>query len=258
MTALSRHAADDTVHVYEAENARDVRRIRREVEGRRWAASHGIPTVETLDKDPDDRWLVSRRVWDEPGEPARYVVAALEMSQRIQRLPHPHFTTPGQAWRAPRRSLAVRVARLLRAGIDLQMFATTRNAYERLACDTTLHGDYHRDNVLNTTGSLGHVTVIDWEFTAAGPRHQDMVRLVVDLRDVAVARDAWNLLVGSVRRAERPALAIQLRWLALRTYASEVTVRPSRLDAVECERRRARWLDVQDWARDLAPIEPGR
>ncbi len=258
MTAPSRYTADTTLHVYEAEDARDVRRIRREVEGRQWAASHGIPTVETIDKDPDDRWLVSRRVWDEPGEPATYVVAAQEMSQRIQRLPHPHFATSGQAWRAPRRSLAVRVARLLRAGVDLPAFASTRSAYERLACDTTLHGDYHRDNVLNTTGSLGHVTVIDWEFTGVGPRHQDMVRMVVDLRDVAVARDAWNRLVGSVPSADRPALAIQLRWLALRTYASEVTVPPSRLDPVRCERRRARWSDVQEWAAELAPVKTGR
>ncbi len=254
MDALKRHREDPGLIVYEANTLRDVERIRREVEGRRWAARHGIPTAETVAKDPDDRWLVSRRIRDDPGEPSTYVAAAFDMAQRIQGLPHPRFTTAGSTWRASRWSLPARVRRLLRAGIGLRTFVVTRSAYERLSCDTTLHNDYHRDNVLNTSGSLGHVTVVDWEFTAVGPRHQDLVRLIVDLRDLATARDAWDLLVGSVSAAERPALATLLRWLALRTYASEVTVRPSVLDPAKCERRRMRWLDAQEWAGELAPV----
>ncbi len=253
MDELSRHANDPALLVYEARDARDVLRIRREVEGRQWAARHGIPTAETVAKDPDDRWLVSRRIREQRGESPEYVEAALELSQRIQRLPHPNFTTAGSTWRAPRRSLPVRWARLLRAGIGLQTFVATRTAYEDLACDTTLHGDYHRDNVLNTVAELGHVTAVDWEFTAVGPRHQDMVRLIVDLPDVAGACDAWDLLVESVPPADRSALAIQLRWLALRTYASEVTVAPGAVDRARCERRRARWLDAQEWAHELSP-----
>ena len=257
MDALERHRGDPSLIVYEASTARDVERIRREVEGRRWAAHHGIPTAETVAKDPDNRWLVSQRIWDEPGESPTYVTAALDMAQRIQRLPHPRFTTAGSTWRAPRRSLPVRVRRLLRAGIGLQAFVVARSAYEQLACDATLHNDYHRDNVLNTTGSLGHVTVVDWEFTAVGPRHQDMVRFIVDLRECVVARNAWNLLVDSVPPADRPALATQLRWLTLRTFASEVTVSPWLLDPAKCARRRARWLDAHEWADELSPARPG-
>ncbi len=55
MDALKRHREDPGLIVYEASTTRDVERIRREVEGRRWAARHGIPTAETVAKDPDDR-----------------------------------------------------------------------------------------------------------------------------------------------------------------------------------------------------------
>ncbi len=258
MGELWRYRRDPAYLVYEADSARDVRRIKREVEGRLWAAGHGIPTARTVASDRAGRWLVTRRIHDEPGEPATYVAAALEMSQRIQRLPPPRFVTPGSSWRAPRWSLPARVGRLLHAGVDLRTFAAVRRAYDRLPREVTLHNDYHRDNVLNTSGALGHVTVVDWEFTAVGPRHQDMVQLVVDLRDDATARDAWDLLVGSVPPADRPALAIQLRWLTLRTYATEVTVAPGAVDPDKCERRRARWLDAQEWAGELAPVGPGR
>ena len=257
MEEMSRYLRDPAFVVFEATSARDVLRIRREVEGRRWAAGHGIPTAETVAKDPADRWLVTRLIRDEAGEPPTYVAAAMEMAQRIQRLPPPRFASRGSTWRAPRRSLPVRVGRLLRAGIDLRTFAAVRRAYARLPCDATLHNDYHRDNVLNSTGELGHVTVIDWEFTAIGPRYQDMVRMIVDLRDAAAARDAWDRLVGSVPLADRHSLATQLRWLALRTYGTEVTVPPGVVDPAKCERRRARWLDAQEWARELAPVGPG-
>lgn len=256
MDDATRFRADPDLVVYKATSARDVRRIRREAEGRRWAAEHGIPTAVTVARDPDDRWLVSRRIHDEGGEPTAYVEAAVEMSRRIQRLPHPRFATAGSSWRAPRRTMPLRVGRLLRAGIDLRAFLAARNAYDRLPRDVTLHNDYHRDNVLNTTAAAGHVTVVDWEFTAVGPRHEDMVRLVVDLCDVTVARAAWDLLVGSVPAADRPSLATQLRWLSLRTYATEVTVAPWELDEAKCERRRARWLDAQAWAGELASVAP--
>ena len=250
MGAPGHFLQDPQLIVYEAEEPGDVLRIRREVEGRAWAGRHGIPTAETVAKDPDDRWLVSRRVVEEPRESAQYVAAALEMSRRIETLPHPRFVTEGATWRAPRRSRPVRVARLVRAGVDLRAFTAVRRAFEALPQVVTIHNDYHRDNVLNTSAA-GHVTVIDWEFTALGPRNQDMVRLIVDLQDADVARAAWRLLVESVPAAERPALAVQLRWLALRTYASEVTVPARNLDHVKSARRRARWLEAQRWAAEL-------
>lgn len=252
METLTTFLDDPDVVVYRAAGPADVRRIRREVEGRRWAASHGIPTVETVAKDDDDRWLVSRRVVDEPGEPMAYVERALEMSQRIQRLPHPRFASEGATWRAPRRSVAVRVTRLLRAGIDLRTFAAARSAFDALHREVTVHNDYHRENVLNS-GAMGRVTVIDWEFTDVGPRHQDMVRLIVDIRDPTTAREAWRLLVASAPPADHPSLAVQLRWLTLRTLASEVCVPPRVLNAAKVAHRRSRWADAQAWADELAP-----
>jgi hypothetical protein len=251
---LSKYVEDPELVVYVATNPGDVLRIRREVEGRRWAASHGIPTAETVARDVGDRWLVSRRVADEPGEPATYLAAALEMSQRIQRLPHPCFATSGSTWRAPRRSVPLRVARMAQAGIDLRAFVTARGAVEVLPHDTTVHNDYHRQNVLNTA-ALGHVTVIDWEFTALGPRHQDMVRLIVDIQDASVAQAAWLMLVDSVPPADHGALAAQLRWLTIRTYASEVTVSRRALNAVKCAHRRERWRHAQSWADELS-VDP--
>lgn len=255
MDRLESFVDDPDLVVYRARTAGDVLRIRREVEGRRWAARHGIPTAETVAKDDDDRWLVSRRIVEEPGEPLTYIAAALDMAGRIQRLPHPHFATSGSTWRAPRRSAPLRVARMMRAGIDLRAFVAVKHAFELLPRDVTVHNDYHRENVLNTS-SLGHVTVIDWEFTAVGPRHQDMVRLIVDIQDTALALAAWRMLVESVPPADHPALAAQLRWLTMRTYGSEVTVPPRALNLAKCEHRRARWADAQTWADELGrPID---
>lgn len=251
MDQLATYAEDPDLVVYVATTADDVLRIRREVEGRRWAAGHGIPTAETVATGAGDRWLASRRVSEEPGEPAAYVAAALEMAQRIQRLPHPRFATAGSTWRAPRRSVPLRVTRMSRAGIDLRAFVAARTAVERLPHDTTVHNDYHRQNVLNTT-ALGHVTVIDWEFTAVGPRHHDMVRLIVDIHDAAVAHAAWLLLVDSVPPADHAALAAQLRWLTVRTYASEVTVPRDAVDPDKCRHRRERWHLARAWADELA------
>ncbi|WP_435768487.1 phosphotransferase [Nocardioides sp. SYSU DS0651] len=252
MSELRSYRRDPELVVYEAEEPGDVLRIRREVEGRAWATRHGIPTAETVAKDAADRWLVSRRVHEDPAESAQYVAAALEMSHRIQRLPHPRFTTRGATWRAPRRTVPTRVARLVRAGIDPRTLTAARTAFEALPHDVTSHNDYHRANVLNTSAA-GHVTVIDWEFTAVGPRHQDFVRLVVDLQEAETAHAAWRLLVDSVAARQRPALGVQLRWLALRTYATEVTVPPRELDPTKAARRRARWLDARRWAAGLVP-----
>ena len=257
MDELASYRDDPTLLVYEARDARDVRRIRREVEGRRWAADHGIPTAETVAKARDDRWLVTRWIPEEPSESLDYVAAAHEMAQRIERLPRPRFVTPGSSWRAPRWSRPVRVGRLLAAGLDPRTFVRTRRAYDELPREVTLHNDYHRQNVLNTTAARGHVTVVDWEFTAVGPRHQDMVRLVVDLRDPGLAREAWELLLRSVPGADHAALAAQLRWLALRTYATELTVPRRDRDPAQSARRRARWRDAQEWAGELTPA-PGR
>jgi len=242
---------DPDLVVFEATGPDDVRRVRREVEGRRWAESHGIPTAEVVAKDPHDRWLVSRRVDDVPGESPAYVEAALEVSERIQSLPHPRFATPAATWRARRRSVPLRLARMLRYGIEPRAFAAARNEFVQLPSDTTAHNDFHRDNVLNTS-ALGHVTVIDWEMASVGPRHHDAVMLIVDIGDASLAHATWRTLVDAVAPGERASLATQLRWLALRTYASDVAVPPREREREKCEQRRTRWKEAQQWADELA------
>ena len=252
MAVPSHYLTDPDVVVDEARTSTGVIRIQRELAGRAWATRHGIPTAETLAADPEGRWLVSRRVADEPGEPWSYVTAAFEVGRRIEELPRPSFVTTDASWRAPRRTVALRVARMLLGGIDLRGFVATRTAFEQLPCDATVHNDFHRSNVLNS-GSRDGVTVIDWELTSTGPRHQDLVMLVVDLVDPQLARAAWQLLVDSVPAREHPALATQLRWLTLRTYASEITTAQIPSNPAKTERRRLRWVHAQDWAAELAP-----
>lgn len=252
--APQEYAGDPAVVVDEARNARDVVRIRREIAGREWATRHGIGTAETVAVHPDGLWLVSRRARDEPGEPWSYVLAAFDAASRIQDLPCPDFAGSPTAWRAPRRSVPLRAARLLRAGVDLREFVAARTAFDQLPRSVTVHNDFHRKNVLNsgTDGRPGSgVTVIDWELTARGPRHHDLVMLIVDVVDSEVARAAWQLLLDSVPVQEHPALATQLRWLTLRTYTSEITSPSDDTDVAKTARRRERWRAAQQWADEL-------
>lgn len=251
MAAPSKYLDDPDVVVDQARSNAGVLRIRRELAGRAWATQHGIPTAETLDADPQGQWLVSRRVADEPGEPWSYVTAAFDVGRRIEELPCPSFVTTEATWRAPRRTVALRVARMLLGGIDLRAFVAARTAFEQLPRDATVHNDFHRSNVLNSATPQG-VTVIDWELTSLGPRHQDLVMLVVDLVEPHLAHAAWRLLADSVPAAEHPALAAQLRWLTLRTYASEITTAQIPSNPAKTERRRMRWVQAQDWAAELA------
>jgi hypothetical protein len=250
-TLPQKYVGDPSLVVDEARSDRDVLRIRREVAGREWATRHRIPTAETVALDPDGRWLVSRRAADEPGEPWPYVLAAFDVARQIQDLPCPSFVTTAATWRAPRRTVALRAARMLRGGIDLRAFVAARTAFDELPRDATVHNDYHRSNVLSS-GSPHGVTVIDWELTSLGPRHQDLVMLLVDIVDPEVAHAAWRVLVDSVPATEHAALATQLRWLTLRTYASEITTPQIPSNPAKTERRRLRWVQAQDWAAELA------
>ena len=247
---LATFLTDPDLVVFRATSTADVQRVRREAEGRRWAAGHGIPTAEIVAVDPDHRWLVSRRAVDEPGETLAYATAALDVADRIQALPHPRFLTAAATWRAPRRTVPVRVGRMVRAGLELRAFLATRRAYDLLPRDATVHNDFHRHNVLNSGGG---VVVIDWEHAGTGPRHHDAVRLVVTVADTSVAEATWANLVDAVPRGERPALAAQVRWLAMRTYASEIAGAPQLVDPVKLGRHRRRWHLAQQWALELSP-----
>ena len=241
---LDAFRTDPDVIVYEALERGDVMRIRREIEGRQWARAHGLPSAQTVAVGPGDRWLVSRRVADVPGESLDYVVAAFELADRIGRLDAPRFLTRGADWRAPRWSVLPRAVRLAKAGVDPGTFLALRRAATTLPHEVTVHNDFHRDNVLNSQGT-DPVTVIDWEFTSRGPRHHDQIRLIVDIIDDGLALAAWELLLSSAPVAEHPAMAAQLRWLALRTYASEVVVPV--IDAAKARRRWSRWQQARVW-----------
>ncbi|WP_183093752.1 aminoglycoside phosphotransferase family protein [Nocardioides stalactiti] len=256
MTDLDAFLRDPDLVVQVARSPLDQTRIRQEFEGRRWASAHGVTTAETVAKDPADRWLVSRRVVEATGESSRYVDAAFEAALQIQDLPCPDFATTENAWRARRTSFPVRAAKMVAAGVDPRTFLATRAAFEQLPRDATVHNDFHRSNVLDTSAH-GAVTVIDWELTSRGPRHQDLVMVVVDLEDAELAHAAWRTLVDLATPEERPALAVQLRWLALRTYASQVTARRIDRGRALKHRRRLRWAAAQDWAGELATESRG-
>lgn len=221
---LAAYRDDPDLVVYEYGGPGDDMRVRRELEGRRWAAEHGIPTAETVAFDPAFRWLVSRRVEDEAEESMAYVEAALEMAQRIARLPTPRFSTEGGSWQTPPRGRLRRALLLARHGIRPDAFLAARSAALGLGHSTTVHNDYNRQNVLNSVATAGHVTIVDWEFTGVGPPHHDMLRLIVDLQDPGLARSAWDLLVSTAPRSDHAALSAQFRWLAIRTLGSEVIV----------------------------------
>ncbi len=251
MSAPATLLRDPDVLVDVASGRADRQRILREVEGRRWAQRHGVPTAATLAVDPDGGWIATRRLAEDGPPDRRYVESAWEVAERLAQLAPPNFVTPAATWRAPLRSRPVRALRLWRAGIAPARFVATRRAAFAGASLVTAHHDYHRENVLNTI-SRGSVTVLDWEFAGLGPRHADFLRLVVDLEPVALAGEAWFLALEHLPPAERRAAAALLRWLALRTYASEVDLPPDRVQADKVARRRLRWAAVRQWTADLA------
>ncbi|WP_160158249.1 aminoglycoside phosphotransferase family protein [Nocardioides sp. SLBN-35] len=240
---------DPSFIVFAATEPGDVRRIRREVEGRAWAAAHGLPTARTVAVGPDDRWMASRRVADEPGESQDYLEAALDVARRIERIPAPRFRTEGASWAAPRSATVGNALRLAAAGVSPWLFASTRTAAARVPCTVTVHNDFHRANVLRA--GPGEVVVIDWEYTSTGPRHHDFLRLLVDVVDADLARGGLESVLRSAPRAEHAAIAHQLRWLALRTYGSEVCIPAADLRPDLVERRRRRWREVFAWTAGL-------
>lgn len=221
-------------------------RIRAEVEGRAWARRHAIPTAEIVAHDPHWSWLISRRVAEEPETSMAYLEAAFDASLRIQSAVEP-CSRKHTAWRAPRWTAPIRVGRMLAAGIDPKGFVEARRAASRLPHDAPTHNDFHRGNVLNHVHETGQVAIIDWELMTTGPRHHDMVQLIVDLADSTAAKAAWDLLVSQTSPWEHDALAVQLRWLAIRTYASDVCGPRDDRDADKLRRRRARLREVETW-----------
>lgn len=239
---------DPEVVVHEATSRTDRDRIRREVEGRRWATKHGIPTAETVAVGPDDAWIVSRRLVDRPGESLPYLEAALEASFRIQRAPAPEMQLSSDAWSAPRSAAVGNAVRLAAAGVMPWEFVRTRATAEAVPSTVTIHNDFHRNNVLRAADDA--VAVIDWELLSPGPIHRDFLLLLVGVRDDALARQGWEMLRAATPRAEHAALAQQLPWLALRCYAIEICEADYRRPT-ELAHHRRRWGQARAWAAEV-------
>ena len=252
MTVPDSLTTDPHIIVDVAKSPDDRARILREIEGRAWATRHGIRTATTVAQADDGAWVATERLVNEPGNSMTYVESAWETADRLSRLDDPGFLTASATWRAPRLTVPVRAWRLVRSGIRPHTFVQTRRAAAALPDDAMAHHDYHRNNVLNTP-SRGGVTVLDWEYTGPGPRHLDILQLIVDLEPEDVAEAAWLLLVDHAPVQDRHLIAVQLRWLALRTWATEAHLPSFAATPAKAARRRRRWVLAQQWADEIDP-----
>ncbi|WP_436699581.1 phosphotransferase [Nocardioides sp. BYT-33-1] len=242
--------ADPSLVVDEATGPGDRARILREVEGRLWAAEHGIPTAETVAAGRHGAWLVSRRLEDRPGVSRGYLEAALEVAQRIQRAPRPPLAPVADAWRAPRSAALGNAARLLAGGVSPREYVATRATGQRVPCTAMIHNDFHRSNVLRLHEGAG-VAVIDWEFLTPGPVHRDFLQLLVNVRDDELAHEGWELLLRSAPADEHDLIGRQFPWLALRTYASQLTAVDDDRDLEQRAHNRRRWRQAKEWSTAL-------
>lgn len=238
--------ADPTLVIDEARGARGRVRILREVAGRRWAVTNGIPTAETVAVGRDGNWLVSRRLEDRAGLTSDYLAAALEAAQRIHRATAPEWAPVPDVWKAPRSAALGNAARMMAVGVSPREYVATRAAAQSLPPTGMVHNDFHRDNVLHQGD--GAVAVIDWEFLAVGPPHRDFLQLLVNVRDDDLAHEGWEMLLRSCGPMAYAAVARQFPWLALRTYASELTTSGPDRDPVQRAHNRKRWQQAKKWS----------
>lgn len=247
---LGDRGTDASLIVDEARTPADRARILREVEGRRWAVSHGIPTAETVAFEPSGGWLISRRLVDRPGTCLPYLEAALAVALRIQRAPLPRRPPTVDPWKAPRSAAVGNAVRLLAAGVSPREYVATRSAAQRLPATATVHNDFHRSNVLDQ-GERG-VAVIDWEFLSAGPPHRDFLQLLVNVRYDHLAQAGWEMLLRATGTGDHATIARQFPWLALRTYASQLGAPEVDRDPELLAHNRRRWRQAREWASWIA------
>lgn len=242
------------VIVVRAADANGRRRNRLEVYGRGWAAAQGVPVPRVIDHDPDGGRLVSERVRSLPREGVEYLEAALESAARIAAGTPPVLPDPATTWRDPRRwRTPLRAAQLAAAGVPPALFVAERRAAARLPDEVPSHCDFHIGNVLlvdRPPGTDRAATVIDFEYLRMGPRHADAIRLFTTLASHEDAALGVDLLLRRTAAGEWPAIAVQLRWLALRPLAELITVQGGP-DPVKLDRARERWRLARLWARDI-------
>ncbi len=188
-------------------------RLRREIWGRAWAQTVGVPTVRLLGADPDGGWLVSEWVEALPPTGAAFLDRAIDVADRIAAAPPPLPGPPPAVWRSPRSAALVRTARALAGRMPMRLWLASRAVAGGLPRVAVAHGDYYHRNVLWRDGE---VRVVDWEFLGEGPRHGDLLRMwtVLPARD---DRDALiDRLLGRADAAGRREIAALALFLALR------------------------------------------
>lgn len=226
------------------------RRNRLEVQGRAWALEHGVLVPRVVAHEPGGAWLVSEDLASGPTTGTDFVDAALDVADRITAAPPMRSSEAPSSWRASRRGLSRRVARIWRAGITPARFVRERRRAHDLPQEVAVHGDLYEGNVL-FAGS-GAAAVIDWEHAGMGPRHADALRLITTLRRPEDADHGLERILRGAPRSSWPAISTQVRWLALRHYVdhfagdTEDEVAPEDLTDARC-----RWQQAVGWADDL-------
>lgn len=198
------------------------RQIRNEVAGRDWAGSAGVRTPAVLGHHPLGAWMMG-----ECAAPAvvdiAYVEAVLEQAERIGRaaVPPPN-SEDTRSWRSPRTSRAARAALVAAGGLSVSLFVRSRLAYQALAFDVPVHGDFYDLNVLRAAD--GHPTVVDWEYVARGPRFSDALRMWSCLPDPHLRDRVVGHLLGECRSAqERAQVGVVARWMVVRQIGENLS-----------------------------------
>ena len=210
---------DCAIHIAHDERTR--KRVREEAERLAWAARNGIPVPAVVDQR--EEWLVtSRAVNDGVTSGRAYVEAAIGAARAIAGAPEPppSLRAPVAAHGGGRWAGAVRLSRIVRSPLSPGEFRAARAAQAGLPRDTLAHGDYVLHNIL-FDASKASVTVIDWEFLAHGPAHQDLLMLWPRLEEA----DDRALVLEEVERTtkDKRAAGVLHHWLAVRLLADLVT-----------------------------------
>lgn len=194
-------------------------RILVEIEGRAWAQRHGIAVPTVRDRHPTGHWFVADLVETAQPRGAAYVNAALDVADRISQLEPPQLPVMAATWRGERRTLLVRLARAVPAGLPMRQFLGSRRAAAALTDSACSHGDFYPRNVLAAPDG---VVLVDFEYVGSAPRYTDHLRLWSTLRDPADREAVWQrLLAGGPHHREH--IETLARWLALRLLAENLS-----------------------------------
>jgi aminoglycoside phosphotransferase len=210
---------DCAIHIAHDDRTRS--RIREEAERLAWAARNGIPVPSVVEQR--DGWLATSRAVNDGVTSGRpYVEAAVEAARAIGAAAEepPSLRAPVAAHGGGRWAGLVRLSRIVRSPLSPAEFRATRAAAAALPRDTLAHGDYVLHNIL-FDASKSAVTIIDWEFLARAPAHQDLFLLWPRLEE---AEDR-ALVLEEVERTtkDRRAAGVLHHWLAVRLLADLVT-----------------------------------